>query len=62
MAALAQASIIIALIFGINHYPESSVLEILAVNGFFMMGWVVSGLLFRWAAEPEYELESKAVV
>ena len=62
MAALAQASIIIALIFGINHYPESSVVEIFAVNGFFVMGWVVSGLLLRWAAESEYELESKAVV
>ncbi|MBP6015148.1 MAG: hypothetical protein KA586_00355 [Candidatus Promineofilum sp.] len=61
--ALAQASTVaIALIFGMYRYPEGSVIEIFAVNGFFMMGWVVSGLLFRWAAESEYELDSKAVV
>ena len=61
MAALAQASIIIAMIFGINHYPESFVLEILAVNGFFMTGWIVAGLLFRWAADSELQIGAKAV-
>lgn len=59
VTALAQAStIIIALVFGIHHYPESSVLEIFAVNGFFMMGWVVAGLLFRWAGESGVKVDA----
>jgi hypothetical protein len=38
-AAAAQgATIVIALVFGMHSYPESSVLEILAVNGLFMTG------------------------
>lgn len=61
--ALAQAStILIALVFGLHRIPESSVLEIFAVNGFFMMGWVVAGLLFRWASETDYKLEPEATV
>lgn len=62
VAAAAQAStIVIALVFGLHTYPESSVLEIFAVNGFFMTGWIVAGLLFRWAADSEYKLGAKAV-
>jgi hypothetical protein len=58
--ALAQAStIVIALLLGIHQHPESSVLFIFGVNGFFMTGWIVAGLLFRWASETEYEVESK---
>lgn len=59
VTALAQAStILIALIVGVQHYPESSVVEIFAVNGFFMMGWVVAGLLFRWAGESGVKVDA----
>ena len=62
VAAAAQAStIVIALVFGLHTYPESSVLEIFAVNGFFMTGWIVAGLLFRWAADSELQIGAKAV-
>jgi hypothetical protein len=39
-----------ALIAGMHRSPESSVPEILAVNGFFIVLWVGSALLFRRAA------------
>ena len=39
-----------ALIAGMHRSPESSVPEILAVNGFFVVLWVGSALLFRRAA------------
>ena len=39
-----------ALIAGMHRSPESSVPEILAVNGFFVALWVGSALLFRRAA------------
>ena len=61
--ALAQAATIaIALVFGMQHYPGSSVIEIFAVNGFFLMGWVVAGLLFRWAGESGVKVEAEAMV
>lgn len=47
--ALAQALIAaIALFTGMYQLPESSVFEILAVNGFFIFLFVVSALLFRF--------------
>ena len=39
-----------ALVAGLHRAPESSVPEILAVNGFFVVLWVGSALLFRRAA------------
>jgi len=49
--ALAQVLIIvIALIAGIQHTEVNSVLEILGLNGFFVVMFVVSALLFRTAA------------
>lgn len=63
VTALAQASTVaIALILGLHRIPQSSVVEIIAVNGFFALGWVVAGLLFRWAAETEYKVASNHVV
>ncbi len=41
---------IIALITGMQHYPSSSVLEIVGVNLFFMAPYAVAGLLFRFVA------------
>ena len=40
----------IALAAGMDEYPESSVMEILAVNGFFMVLFVGSGVLFKRAS------------
>lgn len=63
VTALAQASTIaIVLFLGIHQTAGSTVLEIFAVNGFFMMGWIVAGLLFRWASESGYRLESEPTV
>lgn len=48
--ALATALVaVIALVAGMQHYPESSVAEILTVNGFFVELFVVTGLLFQIA-------------
>ncbi len=48
--ALATAMVaVIALIAGMQHYPESSVAEILTVNGFFIELFIVTGLLFQLA-------------
>ncbi|MEX0608883.1 MAG: hypothetical protein WD016_11050 [Balneolaceae bacterium] len=50
--ALAQAlTIIIALLSGMQHFPESSVYEIIMVNGFFITLYSVSAGLFWMAAE-----------
>lgn len=52
--AIAQALVTtIALATGMSHLPESSVVEILAVNSFFIMLFVISALLFRYAAQQE---------
>lgn len=52
--ALAQASIAaIALGGGYYQSPPSSVFEILTVNGFFITLFVVSALLFRYAAQEQ---------
>lgn len=54
--AIAQALIAFVAIFG-GYYqsPPSSVIEILGVNGFFVTLWVVSALMFRYAAQNETE-------
>lgn len=50
--AFAQALIVvIVLAGGMYQSPPSSVMEILMVNGFFVSLFVVSALLFRYAAE-----------
>lgn len=41
---------VIALIMGMQHYPGSSVIELLSVNGFFIVLFTISALLFRHAA------------
>ncbi len=56
VAAMAQALIAFVAIFG-GYYqsPPSSVMEILGVNGFFVTLWIVSALMFRYAAQKEAE-------
>ena len=50
-AALAQALVaVIALIIGKQYSPVSSVVEILGLNGFFVVLWLVSARLFIRAA------------
>ena len=50
-AAFAQALVaVIALIIGKQHSPVSSVIEILGLNGFFVVLWLVSARLFVRAA------------
>ena len=50
-AALAQALVAgIALVIGKQHSPVSSVVEIVGLNGFFVMLWLVSARLFVRAA------------
>lgn len=47
--AIAQALIaVIAIIGGYHPNPESAVFEIIAVNGFFIMLFIISALLFRY--------------
>lgn len=54
--ALAQVLVtVIALGIGIQQFPGSSFFEILGVNGFFIVLWIESALLFRYAAQEEIE-------
>lgn len=53
MAALTSVIAITAIILGVHHLPESSLMEITGVNGFFMFLFVVSGLLFRYAVQEQ---------
>lgn len=47
--ALAQSLVgVIAIIGGFHPNPESAVFEIISVNGFFIMLFVISALLFRY--------------
>lgn len=47
--ACAQALVAaIALIGGYHSYPENAVFEIISVNGFFIMLFIISALLFRY--------------
>jgi len=50
MALTQMLIIVIALIAGIQHTEVNSVLEILGLNGFFVVLFVVSAMLFRTAA------------
>lgn len=47
----------IALLTGMDEYPGSSVYEILGVSGFFVMPFVLSGLLFRHVAQESVSAE-----
>lgn len=56
MYAMALAMVFltaIALLTGMDRYPGSSMNEILGVNGFFATPFIVSGLLFRHAAQEQ---------
>lgn len=53
MAATQAMITIAALLTGMAAVPESSVYEILAVNGFFITLFVVAAMLFRYAAEEQ---------
>lgn len=56
ITAAAQAlTVIIALSMGMQNYPHSSVMEIFAVNGFFIVLFSTAGLLFKQAAKEEKE-------
>lgn len=60
-AALAQALVaVIALVIGKQHSPVSSVVEILGLNGFFVMLWLVSARLFIRAARVRGSAEARA--
>lgn len=43
----------VALMMGMQHYPQSSVTEIISVNLFFATPFIVSGLMFRYVALRE---------
>ncbi|MEX0721278.1 MAG: hypothetical protein WD059_11460 [Balneolaceae bacterium] len=59
--ALTQLLItVIALFTGMHQLPGSSVYEILAVNGFFIMLFVLSALLFRYAAQEQSALNENS--
>lgn len=47
IATLQSSIVIIALSLGYQHVYGSSIAEILAVNGFFILLWATSGLLFK---------------
>lgn len=53
MASVQAIITVVALFIGMNEVPESSVYEILAVNGFFITLFVVAAMLFRNAAQDE---------
>ena len=60
-AALAQALVaVVALIIGKQHSPVSSVVEILGLNGFFVVLWFVSARLFIRAARLRGSAEARA--
>lgn len=52
ITAGAQAlTVAVALLLGLHNLPESSAAEIILVNGFFIVLWVVSAFLFSRAAK-----------
>lgn len=58
--ALSQILVcVIALIVGAQEYPGSSATEIIGVNGFFIVLWIVSALLFRYATGKNGEADLK---
>ena len=59
-AAFAQALVAaVALIIGKQHSPVSSVVEILGLNGFFVVLWLVSARLFIRAARVRESAEDR---
>lgn len=63
MALATMFVAITALFNSIQHAPGSSVIEILAVNGFFITIFIISALLFRFAAsEQSGEMENGKTV
>ncbi len=61
--AVTQALIAaIALMTGMAEVPESSVYEILIVNGFFITLFVVAAMLFRNVAQDQESTENKHAV
>ena len=54
--ALALVTVtVIALLSGMQDYPQSSVIEILGVNLFFITPYVLSGLLFRYLQQKSHD-------
>lgn len=52
--AFAQALVAMTALFaGIHQAPDTSVFRIIAVNGFFIVLFVVAGLLFRFTAQEQ---------
>ena len=49
----------IALLAGMQNYPQSSVVEIVGVNVFFATPYILSGLLFRYLSGKQIETESR---
>jgi hypothetical protein len=47
----------IALGANMQAYPQSSVIEIIGVNGFFALLFAVSGLLFRFVASEQSKIQ-----
>ena len=53
--ALALALVaVIALLTGMHNHPQSSVMEIIGVNLFFITPYVLSGLLFRYLVQKSH--------
>lgn len=46
-------TVVIALLAGWHHLAESSLTEIIGINGFFAVLWAISGLLFRWVKQKD---------
>jgi hypothetical protein len=53
MSAGFAVILIIALVADMQNYPGSSVIEIIGVNGFFAMLYVLAGTLFRYVSNKE---------
>lgn len=58
MSAAQAVIAIAALLTGMSNVPHSSVYEILAVNGFFIMLFVVAAMLFRYADEENSSVDN----
>lgn len=58
MAATQLIITLISISLGLHNSPGSSVTELLSINGFFITLFVVSGLLFQWAAEENSQAKA----
>lgn len=52
MFATALALVVLAGVALLLNIPDTSVMEIISINAFFATPFIVSGLLFRYAAQP----------